>query len=143
MSEVARADAKDLAACLRTLRADPSWRERSWRFLREPEIGLAMTRGRAGGDGAAFNLGEVSVTRCAVKLDEGPEGHAYLLGRAPQQAADAALVDAWMQTECRACVAAHVLVPLAQRRLAQAADAAAAAEKTKVAFFTMVRGDDT
>ena len=31
--------------------------------LREPENGLVMVRGRTGGDGAPFNLGEATVSR--------------------------------------------------------------------------------
>ena len=41
-----------------------------YRLLRKPESGMAMVRARAGGTGAQFNLGEMSVTRCAVVLDE-------------------------------------------------------------------------
>ncbi len=36
--------------------------------LRPPETGLVMTRGRIGGDGRPFNLGEATVTRAAVRL---------------------------------------------------------------------------
>ena len=35
-------------------------------WLRPPEIGSVMVRGRAGGTGAPFNLGEMTVTRCAL-----------------------------------------------------------------------------
>ena len=34
--------------------------------LREPENGLVMVRGQIGGDGAAFNLGEATVSRVAA-----------------------------------------------------------------------------
>lgn len=37
-------------------------------WLRAPEIGLAMVRGRIGGTGDPFNLGEASVTRAALRL---------------------------------------------------------------------------
>ena len=49
--------------------------------LRPPETGLVMVRGRMGGSGGKFNLGEVAVTRCAVRLDGGTVGH-RLGGRA-------------------------------------------------------------
>ncbi|MBA4742282.1 MAG: phosphonate C-P lyase system protein PhnG, partial [Azoarcus sp.] len=42
--------------------------------LRPPETGLVMTRGRAGGSGQRFNLGEITVTRAAVKLADGSVG---------------------------------------------------------------------
>ena len=39
--------------------------------LREAENGLVMVRGRIGGDGAPFNLGEATVSRAAVRLATG------------------------------------------------------------------------
>ena len=50
-------------------------------WLRAPEVGGMMVRGRAGGTGAAFNLGEMTVTRCALKLADGRVGHAMVQGR--------------------------------------------------------------
>ncbi len=68
-------------------------------WLRPPEVGGVMLRGRTGGTGAAFNLGEMSVTRSALQLDTGEVGHAHVQGRDKAQAERAALVDALMQTE--------------------------------------------
>lgn len=42
--------------------------------LRRPETGLLMVRGRAGGTGRQFHLGEVAVTRAAVCLPDGTAG---------------------------------------------------------------------
>src|SRR5215475_13861749 len=53
----------------------------AYESLREPENGLVMLRGRVGGDGAAFNLGEATVSRAAVRLASGEVGFGYLLGR--------------------------------------------------------------
>lgn len=112
----------------------------SW--LRPPEVGGVMLRGRMGGTGAPFNLGEMSVTRCALKLDTGEVGHAYVQGRDKAHAERAALVDALMQTARAGEMSARILDPLAEaaatRRQARAAKAAA----TRVDFFTMVRGED-
>ncbi len=33
-----------------------------------------MVRGRAGGGGSAFNLGEMTVTRCSVRIATGQVG---------------------------------------------------------------------
>ena len=44
--------------------------------LRRPEKGLAMLRGRIGGEGAPFNIGEATVTRAAVQLEDGIKGFA-------------------------------------------------------------------
>lgn len=111
-------------------------------WLRAPEIGSTMVRGRVGGTGAPFNLGEMTVTRCALTLATGEVGHAYIQGRRKADAEAAALVDALMQTDAAEDLRASVLAPLeaaqATAKVARAAKAAA----TKVDFFTMVRGED-
>ncbi|EKZ99118.1 carbon-phosphorus lyase complex subunit, partial [Cupriavidus sp. HMR-1] len=73
-----------------------------YRLLRKPESGMAMVRARAGGTGAQFNLGEMSVTRCAVVLDEtegqaATAGVAYIQGRGTRHAEQAAVLDALLQ----------------------------------------------
>lgn len=112
-------------------------------FLRAPEIGAVMVRGRQGGTGAPFNLGEVTVTRCSVQLDCGTVGHAWVQGRDPEHARRAAVLDALLQTGRAADVAGAVLVPLAADETAMAATQARKAGATRVEFFTMVRGEDT
>ncbi|MGQ3358871.1 MAG: phosphonate C-P lyase system protein PhnG, partial [Phreatobacter sp.] len=64
MATVARATVGELAA-LDAMAGDRA------EVLRAPEIGLVMVRGRVGGDGAPFNLGEATVTRAAVALPDG------------------------------------------------------------------------
>jgi len=66
--------------------------------LREAETGLVMVRGRTGGVGNRFNLGEMTVTRCAVRLDSGETGVSYVAGRDKQHAELAAVCDAMMQS---------------------------------------------
>ena len=44
-----------------------------------------MVRGRVGGDGAPFNLGEATVSRAAVRLSTGEVGFGYTLGRDRQR----------------------------------------------------------
>ena len=97
-----------------------------------------MVRGRAGGGGSAFNLGEMTVTRCTVRIETGFIGHAYVAGREERRAELAALVDALMQDQDRAAdIEARVIAPLerhqAQLKTARASKAAA----TKVQFFAM------
>ena len=48
--------------------------------VRGPETGLVMVRGRIGGGGAPFNLGEATVSRASVRLDDGTVGHGQALG---------------------------------------------------------------
>ena len=110
--------------------------------LRRPEIGTVMLRGRTGGTGAPFNLGEITVTRASVRITEGPVGHGHVQGRNPQAALAAALVDALMQTPRAAELAARVLAPLSAEQAARRSARAARAAATKVDFFTLVRGDD-
>src|SRR5271169_3701622 len=66
--------------------------------LREGENGLVMVRGRIGGDGAPFNLGEATVSRAAVRLSTGEVGFGYTLGRDRQKAKMIALCDALVQS---------------------------------------------
>lgn len=111
-------------------------------FLRPPEIGTVMVRGRIGATGAAFNLGEMTVTRCSLRLETGEVGHAHVQGRSRDHARRAALVDALMQTPRASDVQTRILTPLAQAEAAARTLRAAKAAATKVEFFTMVRGED-
>ena len=111
-------------------------------FLRPPEIGSVMVRGCSGGTGAPFNLGEMTVTRCSVKLACGAVGHAYVQGRRKDDAARAALVDALLQTGRGDEIRARVIDPLKAEEIARRRARSAKAAATKVEFFTMVRGED-
>src|SRR5437879_5080477 len=76
MAVLAEAEASEIAHRLEAVGATPAHQE-----IRPAETGLVMVRGRIGGDGAPFNLGEATVTRCAVQLVSGEIGFAYVLGR--------------------------------------------------------------
>ena len=111
-------------------------------WLRAPEVGTTMVRGRTGATGGPFNLGEVTVTRCALTLATGEVGHAYIQGRSKADAEAVAVVDALMQTTAAAAVQAQVLDVLDAEQAAKRGARAAKAAATKVDFFTMVRGED-
>ncbi len=113
-----------------------------FKWLRAPEVGGVMVRGRTGGTGAPFNLGEMTVTRCSLALLDGTVGHGYVQGRSKAKAEAAALVDALMQTPAADTVREKVIGPLTQQMQAAKTDRAAKAAATKVEFFTMVRGED-
>jgi len=133
MAVLARADADALASALAGLPDLPEWR-----VLRGPESGLVMVRGRAGGGGAAFNLGEMTVTRCTVRVPSGEVGHAYVAGRDRRRAELAAAVDALMQRpDLREAVNRAIVRPLARAQEAAHAAVAAKAAATRVQFFTM------
>jgi alpha-D-ribose 1-methylphosphonate 5-triphosphate synthase subunit PhnG len=109
--------------------------------LRQAENGLVMLRGRIGGDGAPFNLGEATVTRAAVRLASGETGFAYVLGRDPKKAKLIAVCDALIQSKDSRRVIDAVIAPLeaAMQARRQQTDAETAA--TRVNFFTLVRGE--
>jgi len=137
MSLLAKAPDGRVAALLDAAMSRPSHR-----WLRRPEIGSTMVRGRMGETGALFNLGEVTVTRCALELDGGEVGHAYLQGRRKASCAEAAaLVDALMQMQAAEGLRSAVLAPLEEEQRARKTARAAKAAATKVDFFTMARGD--
>ena len=106
--------------------------------LRGPEVGLVMLRGRAGGGGAPFNLGEATVARCTVRSADGFVGHAYCLGRDLRQAELAAALDAAMQDPARApSLEAGLIQPLAAAQAARRATLSRRAAATQVQFFTL------
>ena len=117
-----------------------NWPSFSW--LRPPESGGVMVRGRMGGTGAAFNVGEMTVTRCALRLDDGTVGYGYVQGRNKRHAEQAAVVDAMMQTKRADQVRADILDPLQAKAEHTRRSRAERAAATKVEFFTMVRGED-
>ncbi|MEM0922100.1 MAG: phosphonate C-P lyase system protein PhnG [Pseudomonadota bacterium] len=111
-------------------------------WLRQPEIGSVMVQGRMGGNGSAFNLGEITVTRCSLQLACGTVGHGYVQGRDKAKAERAALCDALLQTDEAGRVTEEILTPLASEMAEAARSRAAKSAATKVDFFTMVRGED-
>ncbi|WP_343716846.1 phosphonate C-P lyase system protein PhnG [Inquilinus sp.] len=133
-------------------KADPARLQQLWSdlgdetgftTLRPAETGMVMVRGRAGGDGMAFALGEMTVTRCTVRLD-GSEvlGFAYVAGRDRRHAEIAARADALLQTDRRDTVEAALIAPLREAQVEARATARRKAAATRVDFFTMVRGEN-
>jgi len=115
-------------------------------WLRAPETGLAMVRGRVGGSGDAFNLGEATVTRATLRLrspaEQAPVGVACHLGRDRRRAELAALADALLQLpEQHARLHGQLIEPLAAQLAEKRAARRDEAASTRVEFFTMVRGD--
>jgi alpha-D-ribose 1-methylphosphonate 5-triphosphate synthase subunit PhnG len=105
--------------------------------LRGPETGLVMVRGRMGGAGAPFNLGEMTVTRCTVRAGAWV-GHATVAGRDGRQAELAARLDAGLQDPAlHADLLASVIAPLAAVQAQRRDGVARRAAATRVQFFTM------
>jgi alpha-D-ribose 1-methylphosphonate 5-triphosphate synthase subunit PhnG len=112
-------------------------------MLRGPETGLVMVRGRIGGGGAPFNLGETTVSRATVRVTDGAIGHGYRLGTDRRAAELAALFDALAQSEQhQTFVEEALLAPIEKRQAEDASQRESETAATKVDFFTMVRGED-
>ncbi|TDX24773.1 alpha-D-ribose 1-methylphosphonate 5-triphosphate synthase subunit PhnG [Modicisalibacter xianhensis] len=127
-------------------RLEPCWAELGiappHRRVRGPEVGMAMVRGRMGATGNAFNLGEMTMTRASVTLDNGALGHGWVRGRDLQHAELIALIDACAQQEAlRERIDSELIAPLADELAARNAEASRTAAATRVDFFTMVRGE--
>ena len=132
-------------------KADDNRLERAWQewpdkpdvfAVRGPETGLVMIRGRIGGGGAPFNLGEASISRATVRLDTGEIGFGQTLGLTPRKAELAAIFDALSQRpESRDAIDA--LAADIERGIAEADETSRReTAATRVDFFTMVRGED-
>ena len=138
MDVLAASPGGEIATCAAALGALPEAMP-----VRGPEIGLVMVRGRIGGDGAPFNLGEAAVTWATVRLAGGTVGHAYALGQDRAKARLCAVLAAmWSDGARRADIEAQVMAPLAAARAQEVSRVKREAAATRVDFFTMVRGDD-
>jgi alpha-D-ribose 1-methylphosphonate 5-triphosphate synthase subunit PhnG len=117
--------------------AEPKW-------LRRPETGLMMIQARVGGSGERFNLGEVTVTRCALRLGEmnggSPVGVSYVLGRNHRHAQLAAAADALLQdVTYYGDLEVNLLEPIRKFLKDKKSISHKRAQTTKVDFFTVAR----
>lgn len=110
-----------------------------WTRLRGPEVGMAMVQGRMGGDGAAFNLGEMTMARASVRLADGTVGHGYRAGRDLHAAELAAVCDALLQGSAQGALEESLIAPQEAAQTASRSDMAARGAATRVDFFGMVR----
>lgn len=123
-------------------RHESALRDAEYQLIRAPEIGMTLVRGRMGGTGAAFNVGEMTVTRCVVRLADGRTGFSYLAGRDKPRAELAALADAHLQGPQQTHWLNALIEPLAEAQARRRAEQDAATAASKVEFFTLVRGED-
>ncbi len=138
MGVLARAEDGALEAAWAGLADRPEYR-----LLRPPETGLVMVRGRAGGAGRPFNMGEMSATRCAVQLEGGEVGIAYVAGRSARHAELAAAFDALLQQPgWREELDEAVVAPLEAAQRTRREESRANAARSRVEFFAMVRERD-
>jgi alpha-D-ribose 1-methylphosphonate 5-triphosphate synthase subunit PhnG len=137
MEALARATRAELAQAFEAMPQRPQIED-----VRGPEVGLVMVRGRIGGAGAPFNLGETTVARSTVRLASGTVGHGHVMGTDKTRARLCATFDAlWQDQDTRASVEGFV-ARLESREADEDGKAAREAAATRVEFFTMVRGED-
>jgi len=134
---MAKSPAKVMDECWQKADLSPEFE-----VIRSPEIGSVMVRGRMGGTGDTFNLGEMTVTRASVKLSCGTVGHGYIMGRSKKTATRVALCDALLQTGDKQKVKDNIIQPLLSLKKENDQRISAKAAATKVDFFTLVRGED-
>lgn len=141
----------DRAAWLRTLAladgallarlADPVTADFPFEPLRPAEAGLVLLRARIGGDGERFNVGEATLTRCVLRhpAPAGPlAGVGHVLGRDLARAERIARLDALLQRpDLHDMLQRAVLQPLATAVEQARSARRAAAEASRVAFFTL------
>ena len=132
-------------------KAEQSILEEAWNGLepkpghtavRGPETGLVMIRGRIGGGGAPFNLGEATVSRATVRLDSGEIGFGQTLGLAQRKAELAAIFDALAQREDHRQTVAALVASIEADMAERDAEHVRRTASTRVDIFTMVRGED-
>lgn len=111
--------------------------------IRPPQTGMVMAVARTETTGEPFNLGEVSVTRCALRLESGETGFGYSMGSDTEQVLHIALIDALAQVDDNFdTLSAEVINPLKQKIADRQKRQKALTDTTKVDFLTITRGED-
>lgn len=123
-------------------RAAPVLKDYAFEWLRRPEAGLAMVRARIGNTGDRFNLGEATITRCAVRhrTEDGRAcaGVGYVMGRDEAHAERVAQLDALLQREAlRPLLMGSVVEPLRALLAERGRVQREQAEASRVRFFTL------
>ena len=115
--------------------------------LKKPEVGMVMVKAQAGGAGQPFNMGEMTVTRTVVRLDPDlqgnqPLGFGYTAGRDVKKSELIAVIDACCQhAQYAQNIQEHLVTPLFDQLNTQHQQHEQTVDRTKVNFFTMVRGE--
>ncbi|ATM97390.1 PhnG protein [Yersinia frederiksenii] len=147
MSILAHSQPDELLAHWQPLNLSPRYQ-----VIRAPEIGLNQLQARMGGTGRRFILGDMTLTRAVIKLDDYADiyGYSYIAGRNKPHAELCALLDALLQLSTLSSKSAGlnelllntVIHPLAASQQERRELRARAIATSKVDFFTLVRGED-
>ena len=110
-------------------------------WLREPETGLALVRGRIANRGDRFNLGEATLTRCIARVTVGAHttaGVGHVLGRDDERARWIAQLDALLQQPTlHDTLQREVIAPLEAAREEVLAAERARHATSRVSFYTL------
>lgn len=114
----------------------------TFNFLKKPEVGMAMVRAQAGSGGENFNMGEMTMTRCVVRLDSTEIGYGFVAGRSKKKSELVALIDAcWQKKSLKNIIEEKIIAPLHCVQISKEKIISENTESSKVNFFTMVRGE--
>ncbi|MFC0178603.1 phosphonate C-P lyase system protein PhnG [Thorsellia kenyensis] len=115
----------------------------NYELFRAPEIGLVQLQGKMGGTGNRFYVGDATITRAVVLIENKYYGYSYIMGRDKKKAQLCALIDGLMQiNEYQITIEEKLLLPLLKLLETQKNEKNKATEATRVDFFTLVRGED-
>ena len=107
-----------------------------------PETGLIMVQARADGSGPRFNLGEMSVSKCLLKVDDRYLGYGMVMGSEPEHARLAALFDGLLQhPDFSSQLKRDLIQKLEQEQKEAEKKMTQETGKSRVEFFTMKRGE--
>ncbi|MCR5884813.1 phosphonate C-P lyase system protein PhnG [Rhizobacter sp. J219] len=110
-------------------------------WLREPETGLALVRGRIANRGDRFNVGEATLTRCIARVTLGNHttaGVGHVLGRDDERVRWIAQLDALLQQPTlHDTLQREVIAPLQAARAQCLAAEQARHAASRVSFYTL------
>lgn len=138
IAALTHSDPAQLNARMQALKLTPDYET-----LRAPESGLVQIQARMGATGARFFAGDATLTRAAIRLQDGTLGYSWVLGRDKAHAERCAVIDALLQTHDHFQTLMETLIaPLEAERAARIAARHAEVNTSRVDFFTLVRGDN-
>ena len=108
----------------------------------KPETGMIMVQAKADGSNGRFNLGEVTVSRCVLEVNNNFMGTSWVMGSDLRHAELAALFDALLQDpDTHDQLATTLIKELKAKQTAKNERLARDASDTRVEFFTLKRGE--
>ena len=114
----------------------------TFEFLKKPEVGMAMVRAQAGAGCENFNMGEMTMTRCVIRLDSDEIGYGFVAGRSKKKSELIAVIDAcWQKDSLQKIIEEKIIEPLYALQVNRAQKTSENTKTSKVNFFTMVRGE--